>query len=170
MPKLPSGLELAISRHALFDHGGNWFSCPDGNFWFWIAAPEMGPPPYDLEAEIMQSAAHAPVPRSREKAKKYLRILEMCPDGKYAWRGEWLFEFPRYTALNEQDLAAWNEWLAGSEIGQFLDATIEECQRLAELAKHAQGYAVFQKADSREENSEPGGWIKGFLRTDGSKE
>ena len=161
MPKLPSGLQLAISRHALFDHGGNWFSCPDGHFWFWVPGPEMGEPPYDLEVEIMAQAIHAPAPDSREDVKKYIRVLEMRSDGKYAWRGEWLSDFPQYTKLNERDLAAWTEWLSGPEIDQFLDATIEECRRLAAISKGAQGYAVF-RGDSQERKSEPGGWTSGF--------
>jgi hypothetical protein len=164
MPELPSGLQLAISRDALFDHGGNWFTCPDGHFWFWVPAPEMGPPPFDLDAEIMQQAQHAPIPSSREEAKQYLRVLEMRPDGKYSWRGEWLSLFPRYTDLDDRDLAAWNEWINRPQTEQFLDATIEECRRLAEVSKNAKGYAVIQEDRPPGQEKSAGGWVKGSLR------
>jgi hypothetical protein len=164
MPKLPSGLELAISRDALFDHGGNWSSCPDGHFWYWAPAPEIGPPPYEPGAEIMQQAAHAPVPKDREEAKKYLHVLEMRPDGKYTWRGEWLFEFPKYTKVDERDLSAWNEWLARPETDRFLDATVEECRRLADVSRSAQGYVVAEPADPPDDNSRPGGWKRALFR------
>ena len=165
MPKLPSGLQLAVSRDALFDHGGNWFSCPEGHFWFWVPAPEVGPPPYDPETEIMAIAQHAPAPGSREEAKQYLRVLEMRPDGKYSWRGEWLSQFPRDTKLDERDLAAWKEWLIHPQTDQFLDATIEECRRLAQGSKSAQGYAVVEGNNSPEDKQDPYGWIKVGLRT-----
>jgi hypothetical protein len=162
MPKLPSGLQLAISRDSLFDHEGNWFSCPDGHFWFWAPSPEMGPPPYDLEAEMTSHAVHAPAPEHREEAKKYLRVLEMRPDGKYAWRGEWLSEFPKYTKLDERDLAAWNEWLRGPGVDEFLDATIEECHRLAAISRSARGYAMFRGPEPQDRKSAPDGWTTGF--------
>ena len=93
MPELPSGLNLAITRGALFDHGGNWFKCPDGHFWYWTPAPEMGPPPYDINDEGSSIAQHAPVPTSREEAKRFIQVAELNDSGMYAWRGELLFLF-----------------------------------------------------------------------------
>ncbi len=124
----------------------------------------MGPPPYDHDVEIMQQAQHAPIPSSREEAKQYLRVLEMRPDGKYSWRGEWLSLFPRYTELDASDLAAWNEWINQPQTNHFLDATIEECRRLAEISKHAKGYAVVQEDQSSGQEKGADGWIKGSLR------
>ncbi len=164
MPELPSGLQLAISRDALFDHGGNWFTCPDGHFWFWVPAPEMGPPPYDLDTEIMLHAQHAPVPATREEAKMYIKVFEMCSDGKYSWRGEWLSLFPRYTELDERDLAAWNDWLNRPQTDQFLDETIEKCHHLAEISRRAQGYAVVQGASPPNDEPDSNGWRNSFLR------
>jgi hypothetical protein len=89
MPELPSGLKLAISRDALFDHGGSWFECPDGHFWYWTPDEQtMVKGPYPLGVEILRSAVHAPVPTTVEEAKKYVYVHE-CADGeKWGWRGE----------------------------------------------------------------------------------
>jgi hypothetical protein len=159
MPQLPSGLTLAISRDALFDHGGNWVECPDGHFWFWLPGPEMGPAPFDPDREILQIAEHAPAPRHREDAKRFVRVLEMRSDGRYGWRGEWLHRFPLITELDDRDLAAWNAWISRPEIDQFLDEVIAECSRLAEVSRHAQGYVVSVGDGERDEN----GWIKANL-------
>jgi hypothetical protein len=164
MPELPSGLNLAISRDALFDHGGNWFRCPDGHFWYWIPAPEMGAPSYDLNAEIdnvRRIAQHAPVPESREEAKQFIEVLEINDNGLYSSRGEWLSSFPRYTELDEPDLAAWNAWVNRPETNQFLDDTIAECQRLAEVSRHARGYATLEGVQEPDENGE---WSAGYHR------
>ena len=105
MPKLPSGIELAISKRALFDHGGNWFKCPDGHFWYWFPDPEMGDPPFDANDEILQVALHAPVPKDREEAKHFVYVLELDRNqNEIHWRGEWLAWFPRYTELDARDL------------------------------------------------------------------
>ncbi|MDA0240639.1 MAG: hypothetical protein O3A84_11530 [Proteobacteria bacterium] len=161
MPDLPSGLNLAISRQALFDHGGNWFKCPDGSFWYWVPDPEIGPPPFDPDDEILLIAEHAPVPETREEAKRFIRVLEMTDDGKYGWRGEILSLFPRYTELDTRDLEAWNAWINRTETENFLDDTIAECQRLAVISQHARGYAMVEGTGEPEQE----GWIKGNLRT-----
>ena len=160
MPVLPSGLQLAVSSDALFDHGGNWFNCPDGHFWYWIAAPEMGPPQYDLNAEVTLIAQHAPVPINREEVKLFIRVLEQDTGGMYAWRGEWLSLFPRHIELDDSDLDAWNAWIDRSETNKFLDDTIAKCQRLAEVSERASGYAVVEGSGEPSE----GGWIRGNLR------
>lgn len=165
MPQLPSGLQLAISRDALFDHGGNWFECPAGHFWYWGPSEEMGEPPFSLEAEIMQKAEHAPAPRNREEAKRFLRVLEMRDDGKYGWRGEWLSGFPRYTELSNSDFAAWNAWLDRPETARFLDETVAECERLAEVSRRATGYAVLTDVSEPDDS----GWRGGNLRVPDSK-
>ncbi len=160
MPELPSGLNLAVSRDALFDHGGNWTNCPDGHFWFWVPAPEMGPPPFDLNRDIDTIAQHAPVPTNREEMKHFIRVLEINDKGLYSSRGEWLSLFPRYTELDEADLVAWNEWINLPEIDQFLDEAIAECERLAEVSRHASGFAVIEKVGEPDEN----GFVRGNLR------
>jgi hypothetical protein len=160
MPELPSGLNLAITRGALFDHGGNWFECPDGHFWYWTPAPEMGPPPYDINGEGSNVAEHAPVPTTREEAKRFIQVAELNDNGMYAWRGELLYLFPRYTELDDEDLAAWNAWINRPEIDQFIDDFIIECQRLAEVSRHVRGYAVIEGTGEPEKD----GWTKGNLR------
>jgi hypothetical protein len=87
MPILPSGLNLAISRDALIDQGRNQFHCPAGHLWHWVIDPEMGPPPFELGAEILQVQAHALAPTNRDEAKRFIRVLEMSDDGLYGWRG-----------------------------------------------------------------------------------
>jgi hypothetical protein len=157
MPRLPSGLTLALSRHAIIEHDSNWFDCPDGRFWLWVPAPEMGPPPYDPNTTIMQAPEHAAVPTSRDEASRFVRVLEMREDGKYAWRGEWLAEFPKYRMLSAADTEAWKAWLARAETAKFLDETIERCVRMAEAARNAQGYFVGVKQTTVPDAE---GWIE----------
>ena len=152
MPKLPSGIELAISKDALFDHGGNWFNCSDGHFWYWYPDPEMGEPPFDTNNEILHIAQPAPVPKDREEAKRFVRVLEIVSaQEKYQWRGEWLAGFPHYTELDARDLDAWIDWLDTPKIAAFLDSVIEECERLAEVSRHAIGYAHLHNAQYENE-------------------
>jgi len=158
MPTLPSGLEFALSRHALFDHGGNWFNCPEGHFWYWDAAPEMGPPPYDLDAELLTGAKHALAPATREEAKAFIQVLEMNSSGMYAWGGEWLSQFPYWLELDQQDLEAWNAWLRRPETDVFLDETIEKCKVLAADSQRAKGYAVLSGMNDQNDQPDEDGW------------
>ncbi len=138
MPELPSGLKLLINRSALFDHGGNWFKCPPGHFWYWVPNEKINPPPFRTDRdEILQSAEHAPVPRDRKEVKQYIRVLELLGDGTRLWRGEMLSTFPIYTNLDGRDVAAWTAWVESPDIQGFLDDTIQECQRLADGAAQA---------------------------------
>ena len=156
MPTLPSGLRLALSRDALFDHGGNWFACPADHFWYWMPDPELGPPPFDLGSEVLQVAQHAEVPSDRDAAKRFIRVLEFMDDGILGWRGEWLASFPSFTALDDNDLQAWKEWLALPITVSFIDETIERCKYLAEVSARAQGYAVVTESiPGREEGWRP---------------
>ena len=156
MPQLPSGLTLALFNGSLIEHEGNWFECPKDHFWFWKAAPEMGPPPYDPHTEIMQIAEHAKAPSSRAQAKQFIRVLEMLENGNFGWRGEWLSDFPRYLTLDELDKIAWERWLNTPDTLAFLDQTIEKCSQLAELSQNAVGYVV--TAASSEQRSDGEGW------------
>jgi hypothetical protein len=161
MPTLPSGLRFGISRNALFDHGGNWFNCPDGYFWYWVPDVNMGPGPFESGTEIVQVAQHAPTPKSRDEAKKFIHVLEFTDDTNYVWRGEWLDSFPRFQILSNDDIKVWNDWLNGPSGQDFLDKTIEECQRLAEVSRHSRGFAVVQSSnDSGTVNG-----ISGTLKT-----
>lgn len=140
MPILPSGLKLAISRDALFYHGGNWFKCPEGHFWYWTPDLEiMGEGPYILGSEILRSAVYAPVPATIEEVKQYIYVLECEQDEKWGWRGEWLDQFPRYRFLSVEDNIAWNDWVASASTQTYLEETIVECQKLAELNQVATG-------------------------------
>jgi len=140
---LPSGLELALSADAPFDHGGNWTRCPDGHFWYMAPAPETGPPPFALDYEYLQMPQHAQAPKNRDDVKRFIRVVEKGSDGEFGWRGEWLSTFPQYTKLDAKDVAAWNEWIESEETNTFLDIAVAECQRVAEASRNARGYAVF---------------------------
>ena len=165
MPELPSGLTLALSRHALIDHGGNWFHCPEGHFWYWAPAPEVGPPPYELGTEISTSPNHALVPKDREEVQRFIMVLEMTDDGVYGWSGELLATFPQYTDLDDQDLEAWKSWLNKPETDAFLDETIEGCQRLAEDSQKSAGLAKFTTPKST--RPDPDGLISAELKKPG---
>ena len=144
MPELPSGLKLAINWGALFDHGGNWFGCTPGHFWYWVPNKKINPPPFRTDREqILQSAEHAPVPRDRDEVKQYIRVFELLDDGTRLWRGEWLSSFPQYTNLDERDMAVWTTWVESPGNLEFLDNAIKECQRLADGAADACGLPVF---------------------------
>jgi hypothetical protein len=43
------------------------------------------------------------------------------------WRGEWLYDFPKYRNLSTGDLADWKNWLNGPGLERFLDEIIELC-------------------------------------------
>ena len=144
MPTLPSGLGFALSRHALIKPGEQWFRCPEGHFWYWDAAPEMGPPPYPPEDGVLQMPKHAPAPRTREEAASFIRVLELRSDGLLGWGGEWLATFPRYRVLSPEDEVAWREWLAQPKVDTFMDEMIEECAASARFAQGASGWAEFQ--------------------------
>jgi hypothetical protein len=147
MPQLPSGLMFAISSGALFDHGGNWFKCPDGHFWYWTPDEDiMGPGPYSTASQLLQSAAHAPVPITLEEAKKYVHVLESDNLENWSWRGEWLDQFPRFRTLSPEDRLAWDDWVAGNSTQLFLQETMLECQRLSRLNSIAKGMAMFSSS------------------------
>ena len=147
MPVLPSGLMLAISRDALFYHGGNWFKCPEGHFWYWIPDPDiMGSGPYPPTATILRSAVHAPVPANVEDVKKFIHVLERVQEEKWGWRGEWLDQFPRYQTLTKEDRVAWDEWIGSTSIQSYRQETVVECQKLADLSHASAGMATFRSS------------------------
>ena len=162
MPTLPSGKEFGLSRQSLFDHGGNWFKCPDGHFWYWTPDLDINAPPFENGQEIIRDAAHAPVPRDHAEVGQFIQILYFLDDRHYYWRGEWLASFPAYEELDEADQEAWVAWLDLPQTKSFLDETISECERLAEVSRHASGQAVMQPpADAQPDER---GWIKGEIR------
>ena len=139
---LPSSLTLMLMGDAPFDSGQNWFECPPGHFWFAVAAPEMGEPLFDPGEGVWQAYEHAPIPRNRREVAKFVRVCEIRSDGMAAWRGEWLYNFPKYRNLTTSDLAVWHEWVSSPSIEQFLDKIIELCAQFAERSRGAIGYTV----------------------------
>lgn len=137
---LQSGLKLLLSGDAPFDPGKNWFKCPPGHFWIKVAAPEMGPPLFDPEKEVWEAYEHAAVPRNRSEAAKFARVCEILNDGMAAWRGEWLYDFPKYRTLSTSDLADWENWINSPTVERFLDEIIELCKQYAERTRDATGY------------------------------
>ena len=110
----------------------------------------------------MQVAQHALAPKSRDEAKKFIHVLEFSDDTNYVWRGEWLDTFPRFQILSADDIKGWNDWLDGPSGRSFLDKTIEECERLSEVSRHVQGFAVVQSSN---ESATVNG-IPGLLKTE----
>jgi hypothetical protein len=144
MPTLPSGLTLALWDQALIETDSNWFSCPEGHFWFYAAAPERGEPLFAKDQEVWTAPVHAPTPRSREEVKRFVQVLEMEPDGTGVWRGEWLADFPKYRSLSDADRTVWEAWLARPETDEFLDRVAQRCNQLAQRSRDAQGYLVLK--------------------------
>jgi hypothetical protein len=89
-------------------------------FWLKVAAPEMGPPLFDPEKQVWEAYEDAAVPRNRSEATKFVRVCEMLDDGMAIWRGEWLYDFPKYRNLSTDDLADWKNWLNGPGLERFL--------------------------------------------------
>jgi hypothetical protein len=144
MPTLPSGLRLALWDEALIEHDANWFDCPDGHFWYSVAAPEMGSPLFDKNKQVWTTPAHALAPRNHEQAAQFVQILEMAEDGSGVWRGEWLADFPKYRTLSHPDKIVWDAWLRRPETSEYLDQVIERCSQLAKKARDVRGYAIFR--------------------------
>ena len=122
---LRSGLTLLLTGDAPFDPGKNWFKCPPGHFWLKVAAPEVGSRLFDPEKQVWEAYEHAAVPRNRSEAAKFARIYEMLGDGSAVWRGEWLFDFPKYRNLSTEDLADWENWVSNPGVEHFFDEIIE---------------------------------------------
>lgn len=157
MPVLPSGLRLGLVRDALFDPGVNWFTCPEGHFWYWTPGPEAGLGPFPPGHEILQIPRHAPVPTSIEEVGQYIRVIVFDADMNIHWPGEWLASCPTFVTLDDADLAAWRAWLAEPKTVKFLEDTITRCQELAISSRGAKGYAVI--AETGEPTAD--GWMPG---------
>ena len=67
-----------------------------------------------------------------------------------------------YEELGEADRDAWAAWLDLPQTKSFMDDTIRECERLAEVSRHASGQAVMQAPADAQPNER--GWIKGEMR------
>jgi tetratricopeptide (TPR) repeat protein len=132
MPKLPSGKVLELSRDTIVENDGTLFRCPDGYFWYQTPDLAFNTPPFQEGQALTMDLAHAPVPATREEAKKYIRVLFATDDGGWHWRGDLLSDFPRPGDLSKRERAAWRTWLAGEGGLCFLDETIELCRRQAE--------------------------------------
>lgn len=137
---LCSGLKLLLSGDAPFDPGKNWFKCPPGHFWIKVACPEMGLPLFNTEKEVLQAFEYAAVPHNRSEATKFARVCEILDDGIAAWRGEWLYDFPKYRNLSADDLADWKNWVNTPSVERFLDEIIELCTQFADRSRDATGY------------------------------
>ena len=139
MPKLPSGLQLAISKEHILEPDINWFHAPDGHFWYWIPAEE-DPPPFGPYHEQIRQPKHAPVPQSKEEMSKFIQVLIMRDDGMYYWLGDYMYEFPfLMKSLSKEDQVAWKKWLDTDPVQAFLDTAIQECQTQSIINKDATG-------------------------------
>ncbi len=149
MPQLPSGLKIAISRHAILEPNREFFRCPEGHFWYQTPDLVINRPPFPRGAQIVMDFVHAPVPASRDEVKQYIHVLVGGDDGRFHWEGQLLSEFPRPGQLDDADREAWERWLASDTQQQFLDETIEACRVQAEANRENEGWVKVVADDRR---------------------
>jgi hypothetical protein len=111
----------------------------------------------------MRQPATAPVPTSREEMIRFIHVMFQKEDGRYYWRGETLDVFPLYSKLSDEDMAAWQEWLATDQVLGFIDQAMIDCQVQAEINKEATGWAVM-RADSSD--TDENGFYRGLKEID----
>ena len=144
MPTLPSGLLLAIDKSSIMPPDTNWFRAPEGHFWYWTPAAE-NLPPFKPEDVWDAQPATAPVPKTIEEVKKYVRVVIGLPNGNMYWEGDHISDFPSHRTLSADDLEAWNEWIESGEIHQFLQEAVDDCVRQSIANKQASGVAVIKQ-------------------------
>ena len=152
MPKLPSGMNLFISNMLALEPNINFFECPEGHFWYQTPDLAINKPPFESGRQIILDFVHAPVPKDREEAKRYIQVLIGLEGDTYYWRGDKLSEFPSNGELDEADLAVWNEWLESESTREFLDETIDRCRIQAESNRHNSGVLTMRPV-KRDESS-----------------
>ena len=135
MPKLPSGKIIALSGEMIGGLSGPCRDWPEGHFSYRTPNLKMNAPPFGPDDPILCDFVHAPVPKSREEAMKYVQVLFKDEEGEHWWRGDWLSDFPKPGDLEPVDLAFWNEWLNSVQVEEFLDRIIELCRWHAEQNK-----------------------------------
>ena len=96
MPVLPSGLKVAIYKDHILPPDKNWFKAPENHFWYWTPAPE-NPPPFKPSDVWEATPATAPIPKTREEMKQYIRVVISLPDGKMYWEGDFMTDFMTLT-------------------------------------------------------------------------
>lgn len=141
MPTLPSGLLLAIDKSSIMPPDTNWFRAPDGHFWYWTPVPE-NLPPFKPEDVWDAQPATAPIPKTIDEVKQYVRVVIGLPNGNMYWEGDHVSDFPSHRTLSADDHEAWNEWIESAEIHQFLQEAIDDCVRQSIANKQASGVAV----------------------------
>lgn len=70
---------------------------------------------------------------------------------------------PKFQVLNQDDAAAWERWMEQPETHAFLDGTIDQCSKMAQVARDAVGYVVTRPhsdPDGRQPFSD--GWLPVF--------
>lgn len=154
MPQLPSGLKIAISRHAILEPNREFFRCPEGNFWYQTPDLAINRPPFPRGAQIIMDFAHAPVPASRDEVKQYIFVIVDGDGSGFHWDGQLLSEFPRPGQLDDTDREAWERWLASDSQQQFLDEAIEACRVQAEANRKNVGWVKVVADDRRRSERE----------------
>lgn len=154
MPTLPSGLKLALLIDHIMEPDRNWFRAPEGHFWYCVPDLAVNAPPFGPEDEGIQKYVTAPVPRTIEEVKQFVRVCLGLPNGLMYWRGETLADFPKYGVLLEEDIRIWQEWLATDAVNRFLGSAIAKCATQAEVNKDATGFAVFRRRNDSEHSKQ----------------
>ena len=147
MPTLPSGLKLALLIDHIMEPDLNWFRAPEGHFWYEVPDLAVNAPPFAPDQESLQQYVTAPVPRTVDEVKAFVRVCIGLPNGMMYWRGETLADFPRYGHLSAEDLAAWQQWASSEPVTRFLESAIAKCATQAEINREARGYAKVQVSD-----------------------
>ena len=153
MPVLPSGLKVAIYKDHILPPDKNWFKAPENHFWYWTPAPE-NPPPFKPSDVWEATPVTAPIPRTREEMKQYIRVVISLPDGKMYWEGDFMTDFPFFRELSDEDIAAWKTWTEREDVGDFLDHGISQCVEQYIANQQAQGFVVSTVRDGEVDYAE----------------
>ncbi|PIW93755.1 MAG: hypothetical protein COZ86_04695 [Candidatus Moranbacteria bacterium CG_4_8_14_3_um_filter_41_13] len=156
MPTLPSGIKLALLIDHIMEPDINWFKAPAGNFWYWTPAPENSPP-FEPDKVWEGMPISAPIPTSRKEMAEYIRVGIGLENGLMYWRGDTLATFPSYANLSDEDLSAWQEWIATDKVQNYIDSAIIKCQTQAAINQDASGVAVIQAIEE-----DKSGQIQGY--------
>ena len=150
MPTLPSGMKLSIFNGHIMEPDINWFKAPEGHFWYWTPAEE-NLPPFSPDDVVETMPATALVPETIEDMANYIQVVIGAENDEMYWRGEMINEFPKYSCLNKEDLAFWQNWLESAAVEDYLKLTIQKCQIQSDANKQARGFAVIQSSEGQDE-------------------
>lgn len=143
MPRLPSGLRLALDASAPFQPTEPLWPIPVGHYFRAAPDPTM-PRPYRRDQPLRMGIGVIAAPKTPSEALAHCRLIRIDDDNMTWWKGEYAHEFPLFETLSADDLAAWQEWLAAERTQGFLKSVVDKCQRLAFRAALDQVHRVME--------------------------